>query len=385
MATSPGFVDLGEMIAGGGIDREGARLEGLDIGSKISARRATTANALALARLRADEADQRLNLADEIEALGGPKELATVIRAGGNPEQLTGAMGDIQSQGFRSTISDVGVPFEQRQASAQAIEGKVVDPFQFGPGGELFADVFNPPDAPLVSKTGGAAIGADRALVRQRVASARLSDEKRKFPERFKSTINIGTGGLVEELLGEGGEGATIVPSDINAEEAFGAGSFLKGGVNAVSDFIGAGTPFEDEAQANEVLGNLAVRTQIVMQARVPGRPSQFLLELLGTYAENPRQLFRGDAKATLRLENTVATLRQDLQRTKDVMNSSVKKTPTRIAELQDALLSIADLVADYEAILQSVKAGQAQTPEEATQTPGPTTTPAGGSFTVNP
>ena len=77
-----GFVDLGEMIAGGGIDREGAFLEGLDTGSKINARRASTANALAQARLRVDEQENREGLADAVEEMGLPRELAVSIRAG---------------------------------------------------------------------------------------------------------------------------------------------------------------------------------------------------------------------------------------------------------------------------------------------------------------
>ncbi len=352
--SGDGFFQLGEMLAGGGIDREGAHLEGLDLGSKIVARRAATTNALAQARLRIDEVENREGLADAIDALGGPRELSVVIRAGTNPEQLTGALGDIQAQGFRETISDVGVPFEQRQASAQAIEGKVVDPFQtVGKG--LFADVFDPSAGPQLTPVGDADIGATNALEQSRIALAKLRDEKRLHPDRFKSSATATPGGLAELIL-PGGEGVSVVPGDIRAEEAFGFEAFAKGGVNALADFIGLGTPFIDEAQANEVLGNLKVRTQIVMQARVPGRPSKFLLQILGTYAEDPRELFRGDAKAVQRLTNTLAALERDLQRTKDVLNSPTRKTPTRQGELEDALLSLADLVADYEKILESLR-----------------------------
>ena len=318
------------------------------------ARRATTVNALAQARLRVDEAENKLKLADALEEFGAPPEIAVFLRAGANPEQITGALGDIQTQGFRETVSDVGVPFTERQASAQAIEGKVVDPFQtVGPG--LFADVFDPSAGPQLTPVGEADIAATGALEDARTQLARLREEKRLHPDRFKTSATGTPGGLAELIL-PGGEGTTVVPEDIVAEEAFGAEAFAKGGINALADFVGLGTPFVSEAQANEVLGNLKVRTQLVMQARVPGRPSTFLLQLLGTYAENPRQLFRGDAKAVQRLTNTTAALERDLQRTKDVLNSPTKKTPTRQGELEDALFALADIVADYKKILESLQ-----------------------------
>jgi hypothetical protein len=349
-----GFFQLGEMLAGGGIDREGARLEGLDVGSKIVARRAATTNALAQARLRVDEAENKLKLADAIEKLGGPREVAVLLRAGVNPEQLTGALGDIQTQGFRETVADTGVPFTERQASAQAIEGKVVDPFQtVGPG--LFADVFDPSAGPQVTQVGEANIAATGALEDARTQLARLREEKRLHPDRFKASATDTPGGLAETLLGDEG-GVSVVPEDIVAEEAFGAEAFAKGGINALADFIGLGTPFVKEAQANEVLGNLKVRTQIVMLKRVSGRQSKFLLQLLGTYAEDPRALFRGDAKAVQRLTNTVVALERDLKRTKDLLNAPTKKTPTRQGELEDALFALADLVADYKNILESLQ-----------------------------
>ncbi len=379
-----GFFDLGNAIVGGDIDREGARLEGLNLGSQIQARRATTTKALADARLRVDEAEAKEDLADAMEELFGDqgRALAVQLRSGGTIKDVMGGLLEQQELGFRGTIADDALPLSTRQSAAQAVEGKVVDPFQISGG--LAASVFEGDLQPApVTPTGAAQIGANEALARQRDASAALNTEKRLHPDRFKASTKATPDSLAEAIL-PGGQGTSIVPGTINAEEAFGAEAFFKGGTNAVSDFIGLGTPFEDEAQANEVLGNLAVRTQMVMQSRVPGRPSQFLLQLLGTYAEKPRELFRGDAKAIQRLENTVATLNQDLQRTKDALNSPTAKTPTRQGQLEDALFSIADLVADYEAILASLQQpGVAITPQEQAVN-GVTQTASGGSFSVS-
>ena len=46
-----------------------------------------------------------------------------------------------------------------------------------------------------VAPTGEANIGATNALEQQRIAAAKLSDEKRLFPERFKASTTVNTGG----------------------------------------------------------------------------------------------------------------------------------------------------------------------------------------------
>ena len=368
------------MIAGGGIDREGARLEGLDAGSKIQARRATTINALAQARLRVDEQEANLGLADAIEELGLPREMAVHLRAGGSIKDLTGGLLEQQEFGNRESIADLAVSPQQRLQNAQAVNVPN-QPFQFGPGGDLFSSVFGPGDAPELSLTGPAAIDADVALAEQRRASADLS--------RFKiSALAAGETPLAELIL-PGGEGESIIPADIDVEEAFGAEAFLKGGVNALFDFVGAGTPFEAEAQANTVLRELASSTQIVLSfALIGGRRFPLSLQkLIARYAEDPRQLFRGDSKSKSNLTSTIALLKRSLKRTQDQLNVPSKlgtRTPTRSGNLVQSLLAIADLVADYERILASINKTQTFGSQfEPRQAPGVTQTESGGSFTV--
>lgn len=359
-----GFFSLGEMIVGGGIDREGARLEGLDLGSKIQARRATTVNALAQARLRVDEEDAKLGLADAIEAMGLPPEMAVHLRAGGKIKDLTGGLLEQQEAGFRENIADIAVPFEQRQASAQAVEGKVVDPFQFGPGGDLFADVFTPGDAPELSATGPSAIAADVELAEKRRQEGLLAEARRLNPDHFKSstTINLGsTTPLAEQIL-PGGKGVSIIPKGFTAEEGLGAEAFFKGGVNALSDFIGFGTQFPEEALANAVLGELSGRIQITMRADV-FRPNVQIQQLLGRYAEEPRQLFRGDDIGRQNFNTTLAAMKRTFKRTQDQLNSPVDKTKTRFGQLEKGLLFMADTIADLEAVEASFQRTEGDAP----------------------
>lgn len=354
-----GFQALGELFSGG-IDREGARLEGLLEGSKAQ-------DALAKARIRVDEAKQRLELEQNLISsdLFSPEQAkvisSTIRSGGGNIEQATGALGDIFEQDVRRSIledKDIGIGEINRRRAAIA-PGGLLDPVQFGPGGELAVELLGPEAGGIdVTQTGKAQIAADVSLTN-------LRDERRLNPERFRNVtnVNIGDVPLSQQLLGEEG-GVSVVPEGFKAEQAFGAESFITGGINAVTDFIGAGNMFEAAAQAKEVVGNLAVRTKLTMLAIQQGsnRTSKHLLELMGTYAEKPMSLFRGDDQAVIRLENTIATLKREFERTKQKIDSPTKKTPTRQGDLEDKLFALADIVADYEAVLESINRGDNET-----------------------
>ena len=344
-----GFFSLGQII-GGGDPRPGeeAFLEGLSTGSLIRSRQASTESAIQLARKRRDEADARAKLNE----LGIDPQSVGLIQAGVDPRQVTGAAADRQIGSFRDIVADVGAPRGTRQAAAQAIEGKVVDPFQIGPGGELFADVFADQPQLDVTQTGEAQIGLDVARTEKAKQDAALAEEKRLHPDRFKAITKL-SGTLAEEIL-PGGKGTSIIPKKFNAEEGFGAEAFFKGGVNALSDFIGLGTQFPDEAQANAVLGELSARIQIAMRADV-FRPNLQIQTLLARYAEDPRQLFRGDDLGKQNLTTTLASLKRSFQRIKDQLDSPSKKTPTRLGRLEQGLFALADTVADLEKVLESL------------------------------
>lgn len=352
-----GFETFGEVL-GGGIDRETAFQEGLLTGAK-------TRDALAKARIRVDEAKQRIELeanlvSTELFSPEQAKAIASAGRAGiGNIKQTTGALGDIFEQDVRQSILDepeIGIGEINRRRAAIA-PGGLLDPIQFGGGGELAVELLGPEAGEIaVTPTGTAQIGADVSLTD-------LRKEKTLHPERFRApgtTVNIGDVPLSQQLLGDEG-GVSVIPEDFDAEEAFGAESFITGGVNAITDFVGAGNMFDAAAQANEVIGNLEVRTKLTMLALQQGsnRTSKHLLDLMGTYAEKPRSLFRGDDKAVLRLENTIATLKREFERTKIKLDSPTKKTPTRQGDLEDKLFALADIVEDYEAVLESINQGE--------------------------
>jgi len=353
--VAEGFQALGELLAGG-IDREGATAEGRLAGAK-------SIDALHKARIRVDEAQQRLELEAAGVAAGmepaQAKFMSTSFRAGaGNVKQSSEALSEQFELGVRKSIlddEDIGIGEINRRRAAIA-PGGLLKPQQFGPGGELSVALLGDDAGDIATTaTGDAQIGADIALTN-------LRDEKRLHPERFRSpgtTVNIGDVPLSQQLLGDEG-GVSVVPEGFDAEEAFGAESFVTSGINAFSDFFGMGNWVPAAAQAKEVVGNLAVRTKLTMLAIQQGsnRTSKHLLDLMGTYAEKPMSLFRGDDQAVIRLENTIATLHREFERTKQKLDSPTKKTPTRQGDLEDKLFALADIVADYEAVLESIGSG---------------------------
>lgn len=357
-----GFFKLGEALFGGGIDREGARLEGLNAGSQINLRRAQTDNALAQARQRVQEAEANAQIGDALEQLGLDPGLAPIIQAGAGSDFSSALSGMETQQGidFRNVLADPTADIAARQGAGLALRSEpIVAGDVFGPGGEtvlpgLFEGTFDP----NVTETGRAQIMADEALATERLADAALADARRENPAAFRSggiTVNTGTP-LAEQIL-PGLEGTSIVPGNINAEEGFGAEAVLKGMVNAVSDTTGFGTVFPDTSVANNVLAELSARTQIAMRADVPGgRPPVMVQELLARYAEDPAQLFRGDVTARQNLSTTVASLRRSRDRMAQMLNSPTKKTPTRQAALEEGLINLSDTIADYEAILRSLE-----------------------------
>jgi len=353
--VAEGFQALGELLAGG-IDREGARAEGRLAGAK-------SIDALHKARIRVDEAQQRLELEKAgIDAGMEPaqaKFMSTSFRAGaGNVKQSSEALSEQFELGVRKSIlddEDISIGEINRRRSAIA-PGGLLDPIQFGPGGELAVELLGPDAGGIdITPTGKAQIGADVSLTN-------LRDEKRLHPEKFRApgtTVNIGEGTLSEQLLADdGSDRISVIPEGFDAEEAFGAESFVTGGINAISDFFGMGNQFEAAAVANEVIGNLQVRTKTTMLAlQNSTRTSKHLLDMFGTYAEKPRSLFRGDDQAVIRLENTIATARRFADRTAKLLDRAELKS-TR-DKLSKEFLAVSDLVTDYEDVLASITSGE--------------------------
>lgn len=161
-----GWEQLGEVL-GGGIDRAGAFEQG-------RLRSAQTEGALGLARQR-----QLENIALETKNRERERTRETLAASGMDPAQAdllanvmlgemgsdfkagTEGMGEIQTQGFRSTLADPEAPLGDQFAAGQGLQEQVLP--RYAITGQTAEDLFNR-DAPLApTPVGQAQIGLDQA------------------------------------------------------------------------------------------------------------------------------------------------------------------------------------------------------------------------------
>ncbi len=371
-----GFFSLGQIIAGGDPrPGEEAFLEGLDTGSRIRSRNASTESAIQNARLRRNKAQAQDELKSLSEELGVDPAMITSAIAGIDPRQFTGAQKDVQGIGFRETIADIDVPFEQRQASAQAVSGKPIDPFQFGPGGELFTDVFNPDLQ--ISPTGESQIALDAARTEKAKRQAGLALKRTTNPELFKSstTFNLGLPsgkGLGDAILDD--IGGSTIPADIKPEAATGITGFGAALANTAFDIGNFDLPFPDTDTAANAMTDLMTRTQITGGQAIPGRETDFIRMQLAKFGVEPNNPFTGDQKSFNRLTQTSRFLGGEADRIRRALNFSAQRMSKRdLADNEAALRSLTSLKQDYDVVISRFNI------DERT-----TKTAAGGSFTVD-
>lgn len=360
---------LGRLIAGSpDVAGEFAFLEGLDTGSKIRARQASTENALALARQRRDENIAKEKLSEQFPELG------QFFKAGVDPRELFGAQLQQHELGVREQLSDLDsdLNFGDRQRLGQSVasDPRFSASDLLGPGGELFLDVFTPnPTAESFqpTATGDAQIAADNEL-------AALRKERREHPERFKSSnvFNIGADGkgLGDIILEDIGE--STIPTDIDPQSATGiAGAFFQAS-NVLFDVVNANLPFPKTDEAANALTDLHTRTMTTFQQSIPGRPSNYLLEVGARFGVTPNNPFKADQRTYNRLSQTSNFLAGEQDRLRRTLNAG-RLTATKIAGAESALRSIAELKRDIDVVLSRFRASGI----------GAQQTEAGGTFTV--
>ena len=353
-----GFESLGQLIAGSpAVAGEEGRLEGLDFGSRIRARQASTESALQLARQRRDENVAKAKLS---ELFADDPELAGLFQSGIDPRQLSGFRGDEQIGGFRDVISDVELPFGQRQAAAQAIEGKPLSASDFlGPGGELFADIFAEPSVEGldVTPTGQAQIQFD-------TERAKLAEERRLHPERFKSSTNItiGTDGTLSDIVSGIEPSVTLPEGGFDTELAFG----VPGATGALANVITDVVPFIPQAfpnlnQAQTAIRNVRNQTLNTAVLEFPGRPTNFIAQRAEQLFPTEGSLFQGPADAVNKLTQLQSTIADEISVQQSLL--PLIETKSNRDKARSSIAQLAQLNANYKALIKAMR----NTPEQKT------------------
>ena len=355
----------------GGLDRETPRLEGRRIGAQ-------TENALAQARVRRIEEAKKM---DELENMKNVQEglvnafgmdgntaggYATMLRGGVDPRQMTGALGAQQTTDFRAQMADPTVPFDQAQRLRMATGDAAFNPTSVQGG--LAFDLFAPD--PYAS---GMTTPGEDALIRQREASAALSDERRTNPAAFRSstTVDLGLG----DLLG-GADLPTRRPlgeDDVDFSGAAGLPGAYAKVVNIGADLFGADLPFPEQEKGAQELDRLRGDTLAAAQAEFPGRPSNYLLTILEPYTVRPGDLMQGAGRAFENFVTTREKLVDDFYDMHTILQNPLGVSKSDISKITLRYNKMLQLIQRYDKVIASFEAQRAP----AAQPAAPDATPA--------
>lgn len=232
-------------------------------------------------------------------------------------------------------------------------------------GGKFVADPYAARDAQA-----GAMMDIGGELFRDERATAREERMARQFAAqqaRLIAAANARQGGgtaaaPATTAVDVGGAAATptIITPDVQPSEAVGLGGMWQSGWNKAFDAIGLGNPASANRVATERLDALANQTQLYLQDAVPGRPSNYLLQLLEKQAIRPNQAFMGEAGAASRVQATMAVIDTGLADNARIINNPAGYTANDIAKAKDGYSRLSQLKAEYQALGRGFGGGDA-------------------------
>jgi hypothetical protein len=152
-----------------------------------------------------------------------------------------------------------------------------------------------------------------------------------------------------------------IITPATKADEAVGLeGAFLNFW-NKAGDAIGLSSADSPNRVATERLDALANMTQIDMQDAVPGRPSNYLLQMLEKQAVRPNQIFMGESGAQARAEATLSILERGISDYAEILNNRGAYDKDTVSKAGRTYRRLSDLKANYEQLLTNLKGNEAQ------------------------
>jgi hypothetical protein len=177
--------------------------------------------------------------------------------------------------------------------------------------------------------------------------------------------------------------GGTL-PGNADFRGATGAPGLIAETANLVADlFGGRNLPAPQAAAGAQALRNLDTRTQMFLQSAIPGRPSNYLMQLIGNLTVSPAEIGMGPERATARIKQTVTFLDQTVRELEEIAGGQGTGRFSRqdIGEANRVLVSLRPLLNDYRT-LESAMTRQPQNerpaPRRGTLGNRPAPAPAG-------
>ena len=227
-------------------------------------------------------------------------------------------------------------------------------------GGRFIADPFTARDAQAdaMMSIGGKLLDNEEAAAREERMARQFADQQARLARQFAARQGGATAAPVVGRPSQVGLRPQIMTPEVQPGEALGLGGKWQSMWNKAFDAVGLGNPESANRVATERLDALANQTQLDLQAAVPGRPSNYLLQMLEKQAIRPNQAFMGEAGAAARVQATIAVIDSGILAHERVINDPVQYSRDEIAKAQDALARLNQLRLEYENFGRSLSGG---------------------------
>lgn len=222
-------------------------------------------------------------------------------------------------------------------------------------GGKFVADPYAARDtqANAMMDIGGELFRDERATAREERMARQFADQQARLARQFAARQGGSDAAPATAAVNVGGVAATptIITPEVQPSEAVGLGGKWQSMWNRAFDAVGLGNPASANRVATERLDALANQTQLYLQDAVPGRPSNYLLQLLEKQAIRPNQAFMGEAGAASRVQATMAVIDTGLADNTRIINNPAGYTANDIAKAKDGYSRLSQLKAEYQAL----------------------------------
>jgi hypothetical protein len=160
-----------------------------------------------------------------------------------------------------------------------------------------------------------------------------------------------------------GTTGATIPSDGVDYPGATGLPGAATSVANTIADMFGGTLPAPERERAAQALTNLATRTQMHLQTAIPGRPSNYLMEMIGGLTLRPNEITVGPQRAAERVRQTRQFVGQTIKEMEEVAGGAGQRRFSReqIAQANLALQSLRPLLADYQTLDEAFTSRGAQ------------------------
>lgn len=201
-----------------------------------------------------------------------------------------------------------------------------------------------------------------RAAAREAASDARAAARERASMERLQLMLDTRFPKADVTDLPRIAEDATpkIITPDVDAQEAVGATGFWQHRWGQLGDAFGLGSPDNPNRKATERMQTLANQTQLYLQDAVPGRPSNYLLQMMEKQTIRPNELFTGAATGSARTQATIAVLDTGLNDLAGVIKNPQASKDDK-AKAVASYKRLSQLKAEYNSLGQSFAGPEAR------------------------